>query len=84
VLLGAREEGLRLAERALAIDPDEPAVLYNLACVYALAGEPERALDCLEEVVGKDFGLKDWIVHDHDLASLRGTPRFEAVLARLG
>ncbi len=84
VRLGARDEGLALAERALAIDPDEPAVLYNLACVYAQAGEPERALDCLEEVVGKDFGLKDWIVHDHDLVSLRGTPRFAAVLARLG
>lgn len=67
-----------------AIDPDEPAVLYNLACVYALAGLPERALDCLEQGVGPLFGLRDWIVHDHDLASLRGTPRFEAVLARLG
>ncbi len=84
VRLGAREEGLALAERALAIDPDEPAVHYNLACVYAQAGEPERALDCLEQVVGKGFGLKDWIVHDHDLAPLRGLPRYEAVLARLG
>ena len=84
VRLGSREEGLALAERALAIDPDEPAVLYNLACVYALAGLPERALDCLEQAVGPLFGLRDWIVHDHDLVSLRGTPRFEAVLARLG
>ena len=84
VRLGSREEGLALAERALSIDPDEPAVLYNLACVYALAGLPERALDCLEQAVGPLFGLRDWIVHDHDLVSLRGTPRFEAVLARLG
>ncbi len=84
VRLGSREEGLALAERALSIDADEPAVLYNLACVYALAGLPERALDCLEQAVGPLFGLRDWIVHDHDLVSLRGTPRFEAVLARLG
>ena len=84
VRLGSREEGLALAERALSIDPDEPAVLYNLACVYALAGLSERALDCLEQAVGPLFGLRDWIVHDHDLVSLRGTPRYEAVLARLG
>ena len=85
VRLGRIEEGIRLAERALAIEPDEPSVHYNLACVYAVAGETERALDCLERVVvSHGFGFKDWIVHDHDLVSLRGTARYAALLAKLG
>ena len=28
-------------------------------------------------------GFRDWIEHDHDLASLHGMPRLHAILARL-
>ena len=41
----------RQAGRALAMDPEEPQVLYNVACVYALQGQADKALDCLAETI---------------------------------
>jgi adenylate cyclase len=37
---GRRAEGLAWAERALAADPEDAGVRYNVACLYAVAGEP--------------------------------------------
>ena len=43
-----RELEPTFAERSLAIDGENPDTLYNVACGYALVGEKERSLDCLE------------------------------------
>ena len=83
VRLGERDEGVRFAERALHIHPDEEAVLYNVACVYTLAGESERAFDCLERAVDLGFGNRSWLEIDPDLESLRGMPRFQQLVERL-
>ena len=56
VALGERERGLEWAQRALAIDPDEPMLLYNVACICSLAGDVEEALDCLERAVRAGHG----------------------------
>jgi TolB-like protein/Flp pilus assembly protein TadD len=78
--LGRQEEGLAWAERARAIDPDDAGVLYNVACLYALEGRADSALDCLEQAIRSGFGQTDWIAHDPDLESLRGLPRFQVLL----
>ncbi|HXT23004.1 MAG TPA: adenylate/guanylate cyclase domain-containing protein, partial [Thermoanaerobaculia bacterium] len=83
VRLGERDEGVRFAERALHIHPDEEAVLYNVACDYALAGESERAFECLERAVEIGFGNSSWLEIDPDLDTLRRTARFEQLVERL-
>ena len=65
------------------MDPDEPMVLYNVACVYALMGQTDEALTCLEKAVMRGYAHKQWIEHDSDLNSLRVHPRFQALLARM-
>ena len=44
--------------------PEEPSVLYNVAFAYALLGELDKCLDCLEKALGKAFGYRDWIEND--------------------
>jgi tetratricopeptide (TPR) repeat protein len=78
--LGRKDEGLAWAERASAIDPEDPSVAYNVACLYALEGQPERALDSLEQAFRAGFGGREWIAHDPDLDSLRGHPRFQRLV----
>ncbi|MFI5370377.1 MAG: protein kinase [Candidatus Eisenbacteria bacterium] len=78
--LGAGAEGLEWARRALDIDPEDAGVRYNVACLYALGGRREEALQCLEECVRLGFGNRDWIARDPDLASLRDEPRVRALL----
>jgi len=55
-------------------------VRYNVACLYALEGRAEEALDCLAECIRLGFGNREWIARDPDVASLRGHPRFEAMV----
>jgi serine/threonine protein kinase/Tfp pilus assembly protein PilF len=80
---GQKELGLEWARRALAADPEDSGLLYNTACFFAVQGERDEALDCLEKAVNLGFGLRGWVENDADLASLHGDPRFQAVLQKL-
>lgn len=80
---GRAAEGLEHAEAALRLRPDEFATLYNVACYFCLAGNPERAIELLGRAIESGVGNFDWIAHDADLAPLRGDPRFAAMLAKL-
>jgi serine/threonine protein kinase/Flp pilus assembly protein TadD len=81
--LGQAARGLDWAARALALDPEEPVTLYNVACVYALQGKIEPAIECLEKAVQHGFGHRGWIEHDSDLDALRSHPRFGALLGKM-
>jgi serine/threonine protein kinase/Tfp pilus assembly protein PilF len=78
--IGEREAATNYARRALTINPDDPLLLYNISCMYALLGNPNEALDCLEKAVDKGYGQKDWVEHDSDLNSLRDLPRFKTIV----
>jgi serine/threonine protein kinase/Tfp pilus assembly protein PilF len=81
--LGEVDRSAALAKRSLAIDPDDPMLLYNVACTYAQLHKTEDALDCLESAVDKGYGHKEWMEHDSDFASIRETPRFKAILGMM-
>jgi adenylate cyclase len=78
--LGELDRAAEMAAQALAIDPDDPALLYNVACAYAQIGKLNDAIEVLERAVDKGMGHKEWIENDPDLAAIRGTPRYEAIL----
>ncbi len=52
-------------------------------CLRARIGLTEEALDLLDRMFGKGWGKKDWVENDPDYDSLRGEPRFIAMLAKL-
>ncbi len=78
--LGERDRSREWARRALAMDPEEPSVLYNVACVYALLGKAEECIDCLEKVMERGHWYRGWAEKDSDLNSVRDHPRFQALL----
>jgi serine/threonine protein kinase/tetratricopeptide (TPR) repeat protein len=80
VALGDKERGLVWAERALQLEPDEPMVLYNIACIQSLAGRVEPALDLLERAVRAGLQQIGWIRNDSNLDPLREHPRFVALM----
>ena len=82
-LVGEKEKGTELAERALGQDRDEPVVLYNVACFYALQGDLDRSLDLLTRAVDRGWGDREWLETDSDLDVLRGEDRFRLLLARI-
>jgi TolB-like protein/Flp pilus assembly protein TadD/predicted Ser/Thr protein kinase len=83
VALGEREKGLTWARRALEFEPDESMVLYNVACVYSMAGDTEGAVDSLERAVAAGLTQRGWLEHDSNLDAIRGDPRVQALIQRL-
>jgi TolB-like protein/Tfp pilus assembly protein PilF len=81
--LGEHKVARQWAERALSMDPEEPPVLYNVACAYAVLGETDKALDLLEKMGDGLQGYHDWIEHDSDFDALRNHPRFKALVEPL-
>ncbi len=77
--LGDLTKAVEYADRSLAIDPDDPMLLYNVSCTYVALGRHEDALNCLERAVDKGFGHKEWIDHDPDLDPIRDNMRFQAL-----
>jgi adenylate cyclase len=81
--IGEKDKALEWADLALQSGADEPMVYYNAACTFAVLGEHGRAMELLERAVALGWGDRAWMENDSDLASLRGNPRFQALLARL-
>ncbi len=81
--LGETDRALEWARRSLVIDPEDPQLLYNVACVYAIEGMKEDAISCLERAIDKGYGHREWLLHDSDLNSLRSDKRFQALLDRM-
>ena len=57
------------------------APFFVSACIYALLGDAEKAIDCLEKAV-ESFINWDWLAHDADLDLLRSHPRFQQLLQK--
>ncbi|MGA2362757.1 MAG: protein kinase [Candidatus Aminicenantales bacterium] len=83
LILGDREKGLEWARAAIAQEPDEPMVLYNVGCIFSVAGETEMAINVLERAVDRGLTQRGWFEHDSNLDPLRGHPSFQALLKLL-
>jgi adenylate cyclase len=83
IRFGEIEKAISWAKRAHALEPDEPIVQYNLACIYSLAGKIEQALDCFEIAIQFGFASLEWVENDIDLDPIRDQPRFQKALKKL-
>ena len=86
--LGRKSEAVREGQRALASLPigkdpyDGAYIQHQLARIYLLLGEPEKALDQLEPLLKMPYVLSPgWLRLDPNFDPLRGNPRFERLVA---
>ena len=77
------EEAEQWMERAISIDPNETAVLYNAACIYSLLGKVDKALDYFENAIIAGYASREWIENDSDFDPIRNHPRFQIALKKL-
>jgi len=75
------ERALKAFDARVARGADDPFTRYYIACVLALRGEHDRAVDSLQRAARSYPELTAArAVRDPDLASLRGLPAFEELL----
>ena len=86
--LGRKEEAIREGERGVALDPvsndalNGPYYKHQLARIYILVGEPEKALDQLEPILKMPYYLSPaWLKIDPNFDPLRSNPRFQKLVA---
>jgi len=86
--LGRREEAVREGERAVALVPIAkdayvgPYYQHQLARIYMLVGEPEKALDQLEPLLKIPYVLSPgWLEIDPNFDPLRKNPRFQKLVS---
>src|SRR5687768_5002358 len=86
--LGRKADAVREGERGLALQPiarDAYSGAYNqhqLARIYMLVGEHEKALDQLEPLLENPYYLSPgWLRIDPNFEQLRTNPRFQRLIA---
>ena len=83
IRLGQTDRSKQWTQQAMTLAPNDPLVLYNAACNFALLGETNHAFDGLERAIEAGVAVGDWIKHDPDVDSLRDHPRFQAIVMRI-
>jgi TolB-like protein/Tfp pilus assembly protein PilF len=83
IRLGQSERSKQWTQQAMALAPNDPLILYNAACNFALFGETDHALDGLERAIEAGVAVGDWIKHDPDFENLHSHPRFQAIVKRI-
>jgi tetratricopeptide (TPR) repeat protein len=80
---GKLDEGLKVDEQLARIQPDDPGVLYNLACSYSLAKNLEESVAVLSRAIAKGFNDFKWLLKDPDLLNVRKDPLFKKVWVKI-
>ncbi len=81
---GRPKEAMDSLREALRTDSKNQNANYNFACAAALGGDRNQAFQTLDRLVSLGYREAAKLREDPDLASLRGDPRFEALLDRIG
>ena len=80
--LGKTEEAIKWMSTSMINAPMDSIIQYNGACFFSLAGELERALDCLENCLIKVGNIsREWLMHDSDLDNIRDHPRYQEIIS---
>jgi adenylate cyclase len=83
IRFGETERSKQWTHQAMTLAPNDPLILYNAACNWALLGESDHALDGLERALDAGVAVGDWIRHDPDFANLRDHSRFQLIVKRI-
>ena len=78
--LGRLEEAKKEMHKGIEQNPNDPIIVYNAACFYALIDDKTAAIENLKKAMDNGFENYDYLRHDPDLNSLQKEPDFIALM----
>ncbi len=84
VYMDDRARALKWANLSAEIESEDSRTNYNLACLYSLLGDVDKAIDYLELSIrgGRPVRMIPWAESDPDFDAVRSQPRFQALLRK--
>ena len=79
---GNKNGAAQQLEKAVAMRPNDPNILYNASCAYGLLEMKGEALAMLKRAAETGFSDMEWVSRDTDLACLHGDAEFERLIGR--
>jgi tetratricopeptide (TPR) repeat protein len=80
---GMYKEGLDVDEQLVQLKPEDPIVLYNLACSYSLLEDIDKAFRAFKKAINCGYYDFEHLEQDEDLSNLRKDRRFQQYLTRV-
>jgi len=80
---GLYQKGLEIDKKLAKMRPEDPVILYNLACSYSLLSQIDHSFAALKLAVQCGYDEIDHLEQDEDLNNLKQDPRFPAYLAQI-
>jgi TolB-like protein/Flp pilus assembly protein TadD len=74
--LGRLEEAKEEMHKGIIQNPNDPIIIYNAACFYAMIGDKKASIENLKKAIDNGFGNYEYIKLDPDLNCLRKEPEF--------
>jgi len=81
IVLGRIQKACAWLNKAIEMDPNDPVVLYNAACNFALMNKIDDAILHLHKAIKYGTVSPAWMKYDNDLANLRSDDRFKQLLS---
>jgi len=78
--LGRLEEAKVEMQKGIEQNPNDPIIIYNAACFYALIDDKSNAIKNLKKAIDNGFENYNYLKHDPDLYSLQKESDFIALL----
>ncbi|MBN1566373.1 MAG: winged helix-turn-helix domain-containing protein [Acidobacteria bacterium] len=82
-VLGNHAKAFEWIQKCYSLDPDDPYIVYGIACFYSQLRKIEEALFYFEKAVHAGFTQLEWIENDTDFDPIRKHPRFLSIVAEL-
>lgn len=77
---GMFEQGLAIDQKLASLRPEDPFILYNLACSYSLLNDVNKAFSAIQLAIRLGYDDFDFLKKDHDLKNLRLHPSYHNLL----
>jgi TolB-like protein/Flp pilus assembly protein TadD len=78
--LGRLEEAKKEMKKGIEQNPNDPIIIYNAACFYAIVDDKIAAIENLKKAMENGFENYNYLRHDPDLNSLQKEPDFIALI----